>query len=133
MANAYINVYKNNPTEGGTDGTAVSIGGTYTDPITVSLNATNNESKKIKLAIRCESGYVTTGNTVISDSGDTNDRWKLCLTENGTYANSITISSAIDTTNTIFWAQASSASSESPTTDRSVSLQVSTTITTASA
>ena len=131
MANAYINVYKNNPTEGGTDGTAVSIGGTYTDPVTVSLNATNNESKKVKLAIRCESGYTTTGNTTISDSGDTNDRWKLCLTENGTYADSITISSAIGATNVIFWARASSASSESPATDRSVSLQVSTTITTA--
>ncbi len=128
MANAYINVYKNNPTSGGTDGTAVSIGGTYTEPISVSLNATNNESKKIKLAIRCESGYTTSGNTVIADSGDTDDRWKLCLTENGTYTDSITISSAIGTTNTVFWAQASSASSESPTTDRSVSLQVTATI-----
>lgn len=132
MANAYINVYKNNPTAGGTDGTAVSIGGTYTDPISVSLNATNSESKKVKLAIRCESGYVTTSNTVIADSGDTNDRWKLCLTENGTYTDSITISTAIDATNTIFWAQASSASTETPSTDRSVSLQVTTTITTAS-
>ena len=129
MANAYINVYKNNPTVGGTDGTAVSTGGTYTDPITVSLNASSSESKKIKLAIRCESGYETTGNTVISDSGDTNDRWKLCLTENGTYTDSITISSVIDATNTIFWAQASSASTETPSTDRSVSLQVTATIT----
>ncbi len=133
MANAYINIYKNNPTAGGTDGTAVSIGGTYTDPITVSLNATNSESKTVKLAIRTESGYVTTGNTVIADSGDTDDRWKLCLTENGTFTDSITISSAIGATNVIFYAKASSASSESPTTDRSVSLQVTTTITTASA
>lgn len=131
MANAYINIYKNNPTAGGTDGTAVSIGGTYTDPITVSLNATNSESKTIKLAIRTESGYVTTGNTVISDSGDTNDRWKLCMTENGTFTDSLTISSPITATNTIFYAKASSASAETPATDRSVSLQVQTTITTA--
>ena len=130
MANAYINIYKNNPTEGATDGTCVSTGGTYTDPISVSLNATNNESKKIKLAIRTESGYTTSGNTVISDSSDTNDRWKLSLTENGTYADSITISSAITNQNVIFYAQASSADTETPATDRSVSLQVQTTITT---
>lgn len=132
MANSYINVYKNNPTAGGTDGTAVSTGGAYTDPITVSLDASQSESKKVKLAIRCETGYETSGNTVIADSGDTNDRWKLCLTENGTYADSITISSTIGTTNVVFWAQASSANTESPSTDRSVSLQVTATIVTAS-
>lgn len=132
MANSYINVYKNNPTAGGTDGTAVSTGGAYTDPITVSLDASQSESKKVKLAIRCEAGYETSGNTVIADNGDINDRWKLCLTENGTYADSITISSTISDKNVIFWAQASSANTESPSTDRSVSLQVTTTIVTAS-
>ena len=132
MANSYINVYKNNPTAGDTDGTAVSTGGTYTDPIAVSLDASINESKKVKLAIRCEPGYETTGATTIADSGDTNDRWKLCLTENGTYTNSITIPSAIGDENIIFWAQASSADTEVPSTDRSVSLQVTATIVTAS-
>ena len=48
MANAYINVYKNNPTSGQTDGTVVSTDGAYTDPISVVLNASNAESKKIK-------------------------------------------------------------------------------------
>lgn len=130
MSNAYINVYKGNPTAGGTDGTVVSTGGTYTAPISVALNATENETKKVKLAIRCETGYTTVGDTTLADSGDTNDRWKLCLTENGTYTDSITISSAIDTTNTVFWAKASSASTENPGTDRSVSIAVTTTITT---
>ena len=129
MSNAYINIYKGNPTAAGTDGTAVSTGGTYTEPITVALNASEAETKKVKLAIRCESGYTTVGDTTIADSGDTNDRWKLCLTENGTYTDSITISSTIGTTNVIFWAQASSATTENPGTDRSVSLAVSATIT----
>ncbi len=129
MSNAYINVYKNNPTVGLQDGTCVSTGGTYTEPISVTLNASTNESKKVKLAIRCESGYKTVGDTTITDSGDSDDRWKLCTTENGTYADSITISTAIGTTNTIFWAQASSSSVETPSTDRSVSLQVTATIT----
>lgn len=128
MANAYINVYQNNPTAGGTDGTAVSTDGSYTAPITVSLDAAQSESKKVKLAIRTEPGYTTSGNTTIADSGDTNDRWKLCLTENGTYTDSITISTPITNANTIFYAQASSASTEDPQTDRSVSLSVSATI-----
>lgn len=130
MSNAYINVYKGNPTVGGTDGTAVSTDGAYTSPISVTLDASINETKTVKLAIRTETGYTTTGNVTISDSGDTNDRWKLCLTEDGTYTDSITISSEITAVNTIFYAKASSASTESPSTDRSVSLQVTATITT---
>lgn len=124
MSNAYINIYKNNPTAGGTDGTAVSTDGAYTSPITVTLDAANNESQTVKLAIRTEAGYTTTGSTTISDNGDTNDRWKLCLTENGTYTDSITISSAITNANTIFFAKASSVDTETPTTDRSVSLHM---------
>lgn len=124
MANAYINLYMNNPTAGATDGTAISTDGTYTSPLTVSLDASQNESKTVKLAIRTESGYTTTGDTVIRDNSDVNDRWKLCLTENGTFTDSITISNAITNANTIFYAKASSADTETPTTDRSVSLKV---------
>ena len=128
MTNNYINLYMNNPTAGGTDGTAISTDGAYTSPLTVSLDASINESKTVKLAVRTESGYTTSGNTTISDSGDTNDRWKLCLTENGTYTDSITISSLITNANVVFYAQASSASTETPQTDRSVSLRIATTI-----
>ena len=129
MANAYINIYKNNPTAGGTDGTVVSTGGAYTDPVTVSLNAANNESRTVKLAIRCESGFTTSGNTVIADSGDANDRWKLSTSgDDDTWADSITIATPIGTTNTVFWAKASSSDTESPALDRSVGIQVSATI-----
>lgn len=124
MANPYINLYMNNPTAGGTDGTAISTDGTYTAPLVVTLNASTNESKKIKLAIRTTGGYQTYSDTTISDSGDTNDRWKLCLTEDGTYTDSITFTDTITATNTIFWAQASASNSEQPVTDRSVSLEV---------
>ena len=129
MANAYINVYKNNPTAGDTDGTCVSTDGDYTSPISVTLNASQNESKKIKLAIRCESGYETVGNVEICDSGDTDDRWVFSATENGTYSDSLTISSTVNATNTIFWSEASSDDSETPTTDRSVSILVEATVT----
>lgn len=124
MANAYINVYKNNPTEGATDGTAVSTDGDNTSPIEFTLDAAQNESQKVKLAIRTESGYVTSGTTTITDVNDTNDRLKLCWTENGTFADTITTANSIGSVNTIFYAQGSSSSSENPQTDRSASFQV---------
>lgn len=122
MANPYINVYKNNPTAGGLDGTTVSTDGMWTAPISFSLDASQNESQKVKLAIRTESGYAGMS-VVISDQNDTNDRLKLCLTENGTYADSLSIGS-VSAVNTIFWAQASSSSTENPQTDRSASFVV---------
>ena len=124
MANSYINVYKNNPTVGATDGTAVSTDGDNTAPISFVLDASQNESQKQKLAIRTEQGYITSGTTTISDNNDTNDRLKLCWTENGTYADSISTANAIDSVNTIFYAQATSSSLESPQTDRSASIKV---------
>lgn len=67
MANPYINVYMNNPTARSTDGTAVSTGDNTT-PISFVLDASQNESKVQKCAIRTESGYITTGETTISDN-----------------------------------------------------------------
>ncbi len=128
MANPYINIYSVNPTAGSVDGTLVSTDGDQTAPIVVSLDASQNESKKIKLGIRCESGYETTGDTVISVYNDNQNKWALCLTENGAFVSSITISNTIGATNVIFWARASSSSSESPTRDTSVFLRVVTTI-----
>lgn len=123
MANPYINVYMNNPTEGATDGTPVSTGD-HNAPISFVLDASQNESKVQKCAIRTESGYITTGETTISDRNDTNDRLKLCWTEDGTFTDSISTTDSITDTNKIFYAKASSSSSESPQTDMSSSLQV---------
>jgi hypothetical protein len=119
---AHINLYMNNPTAGATDGTAISSDGT--NPLVVSLDAGQNESKTVKLAVRTDSGYVTTGSTFISDYCDSKDKWKLSLTENGDYADSITISNVVSDVNTIFYAKAFSARSESAAIDRSVSLRV---------
>lgn len=128
MANAFLNLYAGNPTAGGTDGTAISTDGAQTAPLTMTLDASQNETKKAKIGIRCESGYQAMAGTVIQDYNDTSDCWKFSLTENGTFADSITLASGIDTGNTIFWAQASSSSLESPTRDTSVSIRVNATI-----
>ena len=131
MANPYINLYMNNPTAGETDGTAISTDGTQLNPLSVTLNATNSETKIIKLGIRTESGYTTDGDVVITDNNDTNDRWKFSLTENGAYSDSVTISAGVSTVNTIFYAQASSATSENPSRDTSVSIKTTAKITAA--
>ena len=128
MSNPYINVYMNNPTAGDTDGTAISTGGDQTSPLVITLDASTNETKKAKLGIRCEAGYATTGDTTIQDNNDTADRWKFGLTENGTFTDTLVIASTIDTVNTIFYAQASSDSLETPTRDTSVSMRVNTVI-----
>ena len=122
-ASDYINIYKDNPTAGATDGTAVSMNGDLTAPINFKLDASENEEKTLPLAIRTETGYVATEVT-IEDKNDTNDRLKLCLTENGTFTDSITFPDQITAVNTVFYAKASSADTENPQTDRSASFKV---------
>lgn len=123
MANAYLNLYMNNPTAGGTDGTAISTGGDYTAPFSFRLDASQSETKTATLAIRTGTGYQTSGNTTISDSNDTADKWKLSL-DGETWSDTIVFSDTITATNTIFHVKASSDNSESPQTDRSVKLNV---------
>lgn len=82
----YYHLYMNNPTAGAADGTKVSEDHAFTAPISAVLNASNNESKLIKLAIRCESGYETVGNITIkklywdgsttAETGGNLDKWK---------------------------------------------------------
>lgn len=82
----YYHLYMNNPTAGAVDGTQVSEDHAFTAPISAVLNASNNESKLIKLAIRCESGYETVGNitikklywngTTTAETGGNLDKWK---------------------------------------------------------
>ena len=124
MADPYINVYKDNPTAGAKDGTAVSTDDSFTSPIEFVLNAANSESQIVALAIRTEEGYMTTGTTTISDLNDTNDRLKLCWTANGTFADSISTAEAITSVNKIFYAKGSSSSSENPQTDISAKFKL---------
>ena len=60
----------------------------------------------------------------ISDLNDSDDRWKVCKTEDGTFEDSITFDEVTDT-NSIFYVKATSASTEQPMTDRSVKLRYS--------
>ena len=127
---ARVNIYTNNPTAGGTDGTLVSQG-TLNSPISANLDASNNESQIIKCAIRCETGYQTAGSTTLSFSGTTAAKWSICADDNyanetaaaaGSYNSFLTITGTINATNTIFWVKASSSSDESLGVDTSVQI-----------
>lgn len=124
---AYVHLYRGNPTAGATDGSQVSEG-TESNPITTpALNlTTNEESAAIKLGIRCDAGYNTSGNTTITPMGTTANKWALSpdgITW-GAYGAVLTIATVIGTVNTIFYAKAKAVSTESPVNDVSVDLQI---------
>lgn len=121
---ALINLYKGNPTAGGTDGTAVSMAGNFSSPVQFTLDASQNESAIQKLAVRCNSGYKTSGVTTISDNNDTADRLKLSFSDSGGWADTLTINDSIGAANVIFYVKASSSSNELPQLDRGTSLKV---------
>lgn len=132
---AYIHLYMGNPTAGGTDGTQVSEG-TELNPIVVGpLNGTTGEeSSPIKLALRCESGFKTYGDTTVQPVGSSASKWALAPDNNGSpgtwtsYGGTLTISTEIGATNHIIWAKAKADAGESPANDISVDLQINATI-----
>lgn len=131
MAEYLVNIYQGNVTAGGKDGTKVSTDGTYTAPVDVELDASQNESKIIPLAIRANSGYKTSGTVTIGDSNDTNDLWKFSWTQGGTFTDSISTENTITDINTLFYAKASFVSTELPKSDSAVSARVSSKVTVA--
>lgn len=126
MANAFFNLYKGAPTAGGTDGTAISTGDN-TAPLTFTLDATQNESASETLAVRCESGYETCADAVITFVGDTNNHWQISK-DGENWNDSITFTDKIEQSNLIFYVKASADSSENPSNDTSVKIRVSTKI-----
>lgn len=123
-----IGIYKNNPTAGLTDGTAVSQDGSQSAPVSVTLDAGKAESQIIPLAIRCDSGYQTTGETVISFSGDNASKWSICATEDGTFSNSLSMLQIIGNANIIFYVKCTSATTDAPQRDISTSITVTATL-----
>ena len=128
MANQYISLYMNNPTAGGTDGTAVSLDGSETAPLSVTLDAAANEAKTIKCAVRCGSGYKTSGDTTLSVEGESAAKWSAGDTENGAFSSPFTIPDSVGATNRVFYVKAQSSSDETPRKDTSVKVVLHATI-----
>ena len=71
-----------NGTRGEEDGTKVSEGGSFTNAIKATLNASQNQiSEPIEVQLRCDKDYGTVGNVIISLTGNTAN--KACLSADG--------------------------------------------------
>lgn len=103
MASQYINVYKGNPTAGQLDGAIVSTDGFLTSPIEVTVNTESKEAQIIPLAVRCMTGWHAPNGCHISLDGDTKANWSLCLTQDGTFADTLDIKEDISTVNVLFY------------------------------
>lgn len=153
MANPYINIYKDNPTEGAKDGTPVSTDGVYTAPITAFLNKDRIQSQIIKLAVRTEEGYRTLNDLTIGvygvaiDASTSNlkffkpgllnqnpakeiedDKLLLSWTQNGEYKYFIATTESIGSTNKIFYAKFTVTDDELPQIDKSIKIMIITSI-----
>lgn len=139
----YISLYCGNPTAGGKDGTLMSENMAQTSPLSVTLNATENEVKAMKVALRCEDGYRTSGDALVNFKfwdgseyqyeGGNLSKWKLAaddgyteenVIDSASWADTLTISDVVGSTNHCFWVKAESSSDEKPQTDRTVAIHV---------
>lgn len=126
-----LHIYFGNVTAGMKDGTEASSG-TELSPISVTLDASKAESKAVKCAVRCDTGYYIEGNCTITKIGTNAAKWKVAEDDSyadaaaalasATWQDSIALANVSDV-NKIFWAKAMSDSTESPQNDTSVDLQ----------
>ena len=122
-ANQYINLYKNNPTEGALDGVLVSLDGEQSNPVEVVLDVGEFESKNIKLGLRCENRWKAAPGAVITAVNDDKTNWLFAKNETDEFKKSLIFEDEITTTNTICFVKVKS-DAALPKNDRSVVLQL---------
>lgn len=125
MANKYINLYKE-ATAGTTNGTVI------TDDISNPLNAVVNSTDMNPViledvCIRCEEGFKTYGDTILTLNGANSSSWKLSL-DGVTYLDSLTISDVIENSNRKIWVKCLPVENEEPGIDTTTSVNISATI-----
>lgn len=141
-----INLYTNNPTAAGKDGSLISQEMTQTSPLSMTVKA--GESKACKVGIRCDTGYKTTGKTTLSfaywdgteykETGGNVNKWSFALDNNyateeaalsgASWSSTLNISDVIGETNKIIWVKVTAGENDSPVTDNTVSICVKATI-----
>lgn len=140
----FIKLYGGTVTEGDVDGTEISENMTQNSPVSMSLNAKVAEAKAVKLALRCEEGFQTSGDVVISanrydgtnyvTTGGNIDKFRFAADTgfatpaaamaNGNWGTTLTISDVIGATNHTFWMKVMSDITQTPTKDTSISIHV---------
>lgn len=140
MAN-YLKIYSGSVTSGAKNGVEVSSEHTLTNPLSVVLDSSKAESKCIKCAVRCETGFETSGTTTLSfmywngssyvATGGAIDKFQIAkdnnytednVASNATWGSTLNIEDTIGDTNVIFWVKISSTQGETPAKDDTVSL-----------
>ena len=126
----HLHLYMNNPTAGSTDGTEISSGDESL-PLSLTLDANQSEAKAVKVAVRCDTGYLIEGDTEIYFEGTNASKWQVAPDSGytdaaaaltyGLWNSSLTLSN-VGATNTVFWVKATSTNGEAPQNDRTVDL-----------
>lgn len=128
----HLRLIMNNPTQGDKDGTVTPIP-TTTIPINAIVNTGEANHSFVKVALRCDDDYMTTGEWEVSFIGTTAARWSVAdgalypteeLAETATYTDSLTLSDVIRNTNRVLWLKASTDGVEGNVVDASVSLRI---------
>ena len=120
----------NNPTAGGVDGTEISSGD-ETLPLNITLDASQAETKAVKVAVRCDSGFSLEGDTSIYFEGTNASKWEVAADDDypdaatalamAQWASTLTIEN-VASTNKVFWVKARSSATEEPQNDRTVDI-----------
>ena len=104
--------------------------GDLSNPLVIGpLNASDNEvSAPIAIELKCEAGYKTLGNTIVSFEGATNTKWSISRTEGGSYTSQLSIPDEITSTGLTVFVKAKATSDEMPINDTRVSIKIATVI-----
>ena len=126
-----IELLIDNPTAGGTDGTPVSQS-TQSYPVNVIINAADSNYSIVKAALRCTTGFESSGDVQISFSGGTTRFWGVADDDSyvdaeaaayATYNSTLTIQNIGDT-NHVIWFKVSTDGTESSVVDTSVKINL---------
>lgn len=127
MTKIYFKLYKE-------DGQAIS-NGDNSNPLSVILNASNNETKTLKTTLKSEAGYKLATGTVVKigtgnfDSCVPATKYQISLKENEGFADTITIDSEVDeTTGVVVYVKAMSSSDEDPSKDIETKIMIKATV-----
>ena len=133
MSTEYINIYMGDVHNGEQDGILVSQNDEQTSPLNIALDATINESKIVKVAIRTENGFKAT-HVAIGFFGERSDKWLVAkdddyideveAEEKAVFAPTLLLTEEVTDVNTVFWVKALSSVDEPPRRDTSVSIKI---------
>ena len=127
-----LKLVTNNPTQNAKDGKLITLP-TSTIPINIIVNTGEANHSLLKVAVRCDAGYQTTGPWEVSFVGTTASAWSVAdgalypneeLAEAATYTSSLTLNSVVGDKNHVLWLKASTDGTEESVVDTSVSLRL---------